>query len=98
MHTNKFEELRQLAELFSTQFQLHFMSDTSQATIDITFNGQSMQVPVDCSISQLLELAQIRSKLVAVEVNMEIVPKSLHESHLVKSGDAIEAVTLVGGG
>lgn len=74
------------------------MSQSSEATANIIFNGQSMQVPLDCTISKLLELAQMRSKLVAVEVNMEIVPKSQHDSHLVKTGDAIEAVTLVGGG
>ncbi|MFO0941777.1 MAG: sulfur carrier protein ThiS [Pirellulales bacterium] len=67
-------------------------------TIEITFNGRSMQVPADCTISKLLELAQMRSKLVAVEVNMEIVPKGQHDTHLVQPGDAIEAVTLVGGG
>ncbi len=93
-----FGKLRPMAELSSTLLDLHFMSESSEATVVITFNGQSMQVPVDCTISKLLELAQMRSKLVAVEVNMEIVPKSQHDLYLVKTGDAIEAVTLVGGG
>jgi sulfur carrier protein len=66
--------------------------------ITVQFNGQALQVPAGTTISQLLEQAQIRSKLVAVEVNLEIVPQLEHASHNVAEGDVIEAVTLVGGG
>lgn len=64
----------------------------------IEFNGQPLDVPVGTTIEQLLALTEIRSHLVAVEVNREIVPRSTHATHLVAAGDAIEAVTLVGGG
>lgn len=74
------------------------MNNDSSNAITITFNGQPMQLSATCSIAQLLELAEIRSKLVAVEVNLEIVPRNKHDSHIVQAGDAIEAVTLVGGG
>ena len=50
------------------------------------------------TIAQLLEHAGIRSKLVAVEVNLEIVPHEEHTAHQVRAGDTIEVVTLVGGG
>lgn len=66
--------------------------------ITIRFNGQSMDVPAGMTIAQLLESAEIRSKLVAVEVNLEIVPSEQHANHQVADGDSIEAVTLVGGG
>lgn len=64
----------------------------------IHFNGQPLDVPVGTTIEQLLALAEIRSRLVAVEVNREIVPRAAHAAHLVAAGDTIEAVTLVGGG
>ncbi len=66
--------------------------------ITIQFNGQQLDIPVGTSIEQLLILAEIRSRLVAVEVNLEIVPREQHASHCPAPGDIIEAVTLVGGG
>ncbi len=68
----------------------------SQLTIE--FNGQPLDVPVGTTIEQLLALTEIRSRLVAVEVNREIVPRAAHAAHVVSAGDTIEAVTLVGGG
>lgn len=66
--------------------------------LTIEFNGQSFDVPPGTTIEQLLQMAEIRSRLVAVEVNREIVPRALHASQCVVAGDTIEAVTLVGGG
>ncbi len=70
----------------------------STANITIQFNGQSLDVPTRTTIEQLLTLAEIRSRLVAVEVNLEIVPREQHAAYCVAPGDVIEAVTLVGGG
>ena len=50
------------------------------------------------SISDLLASADIRHKLVAVEINQQIVPREQHQSHRLVDGDVVEAVTLVGGG
>lgn len=66
--------------------------------ITIQFNGKSIEVPEAASISQLLQLASVRASVVAVELNEEIVPAALHDSTLLRSGDLVEAVTLVGGG
>jgi sulfur carrier protein len=66
--------------------------------ITIQFNGLPLQVPTGTTIEQLLALAEIRSRLVAVEVNLEIVPREQHAAQQVLAGDVIEAVTLVGGG
>ena len=66
--------------------------------ITIQFNGQTIDVESGTTISQLLEQAEIRSQLVAVEVNLEIVPREMHAEHTVSEGDVVEAVTLVGGG
>ena len=66
--------------------------------ITIQFNGQPMQVPAETTIEQLLLQAGMRSRLVAVELNLEIVPRERHAAQQVAAGDVIEAVTLVGGG
>ena len=70
----------------------------NQSTIQMQFNGQDLSVPTGCSIADLLEIVQMRSKLVAVELNLAIVPRELHQATLLSAGDIVEAVTLVGGG
>jgi sulfur carrier protein len=35
---------------------------------------------------------------VAVELNLSLVPRALHEQQLLTEGDRLEVVTLVGGG
>ncbi len=67
-------------------------------TISVQFNGQTMDVPAGTSITELLAFAEIRSQLVAVEVNLEIVPRETHAHYQISDGDVVEAVTLVGGG
>jgi sulfur carrier protein len=35
---------------------------------------------------------------VAVEVNLEVVPRGKHQTHVLRDGDRLEIVTFVGGG
>ena len=70
----------------------------AEQIISIRFNGEAMAVPMGMTVADLLERAAIRTKLVAVEVNMEIVAHEEHAAHQVQAGDTIEVVTLVGGG
>jgi sulfur carrier protein len=74
------------------------LTDKSGGTISIQFNGQAIEVPAGSTIADLLELAQVRSRLVAVEVNLELVERSSHGTYIVQPADAVEVVTLVGGG
>ncbi len=73
----------------------HTVTDNS---ITIQFNGQAIEVATGTTILQVLELAEMQTKVVAVELNLEIVPRPEHSSRQVADGDVIEAVTLVGGG
>jgi sulfur carrier protein len=41
---------------------------------------------------------ELDSRQVAVEVNLELVPRSRHGQHRLEPGDEVEVVTLVGGG
>jgi thiamine biosynthesis protein ThiS len=66
--------------------------------VQITFNGQAQDVRSEVTVAQLLADLQLAPKLVAVEVNREVVPRRLHESHVLRPGDEVEVVTLVGGG
>lgn len=64
----------------------------------IEFNGESREVSEPISIGDLLEQANVRSQLCAVELNEEILPKQQYDSTQLREGDRVEVVTLVGGG
>jgi sulfur carrier protein len=66
--------------------------------IFIEFNGEPSEIEEGTSISDLLECAKVSPKFCAVELNLEIVPKSEYEVVELLNGDKVEVVTLVGGG
>lgn len=66
--------------------------------VTIEFNGNEQQVDDSTTILDLLAQSGVEPRYCAVEVNLEIVPRSHYASHRVNEGDRIEVVTLVGGG
>jgi thiazole synthase len=67
-------------------------------TLSIRVNGEHRRVPTGISIAELaLELGLEPTK-VAVERNLEIVPRSTLREVKVEDGDEYEIVTFVGGG
>jgi thiazole synthase len=67
-------------------------------TFSITVNGQHRRVPKGISVAELaLELGLEPTK-VAVERNLEVVPRSTLGAVKVEDGDDYEIVTFVGGG
>ena len=71
---------------------------TLDATLSIRVNGAHRRVPAGISVADLaLELGLEPAK-VAVERNLEIVPRSTLAEVAVEEGDEFEIVTFVGGG
>jgi len=66
--------------------------------MNIFFNGQPRDVPDDATVSDLLVQAELDPRRLAVEVNLELVPRQRHAEHVLQEGDRLEVVTLVGGG
>ena len=66
--------------------------------IELTLNGETKSVNTGLSVAGLLEELQINGRKVAVERNLEIVPKSLYADTQLESGDRLEIVAFVGGG
>jgi thiazole synthase len=64
----------------------------------ITLNGEPRSFPAQLTVSQLLESLGRKRNAVAVEVNREVVPAAQHGARKLDDGDAVEVVTLVGGG
>ncbi len=57
---------------------------------EILFDGST--------VKKLLEIKNIKNKYYAVEINKIIIPKSDHDTHVIKDGDRIEIITAIGGG
>lgn len=66
--------------------------------ITLTINGDRREFESPLTISRLLAELDVPRESVAVEVNREIVPRSLHPEHDLCEGDQVEIVTFVGGG
>jgi sulfur carrier protein len=66
--------------------------------VNIVLNGQARQLSAPRTVAQLLAELQMPTRGVAVEVNLQIVPRSQHEQHWLRDGDQLEIVSLVGGG
>lgn len=67
-------------------------------SMNIILNGEARQLSQPLSIAGLLAELDLADKRVAVEVNLEIVPRSEHATHVLREGDRIEVVRAIGGG
>ncbi|HET6421172.1 MAG TPA: sulfur carrier protein ThiS [Geobacteraceae bacterium] len=65
--------------------------------MEITVNGEKKSVS-PMSVLQFLESVGIDHRRVAVEYNLDILPKDTYEKTILKEGDHLEIVHFVGGG
>ena len=66
--------------------------------IVISLNGESREVPENLTLQSLLAWLNLPADRVAVERNLEIVPRGLWGETLIYAGDRLELVHFVGGG
>ena len=66
--------------------------------MEVTVNGESREVPSGTTIRALVELLGLSGGPVAVERNLEVVPRAEHAQVVLEGGDQIEIVHFVGGG
>jgi sulfur carrier protein len=64
----------------------------------IHLNGEPREVNEGMSVVELLSELGVTSPHVAVELNLEVVPRAQHALTMLHHGDRLEVVTLVGGG
>ena len=67
-------------------------------SLSIQVNGEPRQVPAGLTVAGLARDLGLNPDKVAVERNLEIVPRSTLANVRVEDGDAFEIVTFVGGG
>ena len=66
--------------------------------MQITVNGEEKRYDPPLSVAGLLAALELEPRKIAVERNLEIVPKSLFGETALCDGDRIEIVQFVGGG
>lgn len=66
--------------------------------MQIHLNGQPHECATATTVATLLDETGHGERRVAVEVNREIVPRSLHAEHRLREGDRVEIVQAIGGG
>jgi sulfur carrier protein len=64
----------------------------------ILVNGQPRDIADGSSVTELLSELGVTQPHVAVELNLEVVPRAEHAATALREGDRLEVVTLVGGG
>lgn len=64
----------------------------------IQLNGESFELPDDATVADLLVRLDALGKRVAVELNLDIVPRSQHATTVLRDGDQLEVVHAIGGG
>ena len=70
----------------------------TDGTVSITVNGEHRRVTAGITLSQLAEELGLVPEKLAVERNLEVVPRSTLGQVQVEDGDEIEIVHFVGGG
>lgn len=78
---------------------MHGHSPASTDTpMKILLNGEELHFAHAPTVTDLLADQGLAERRVAVEVNRQIVPRSLHASRRLAEGDRVEIVHAIGGG
>lgn len=64
----------------------------------LTVNGESRELPDGLKAGELIERLGLETRRLAVEVNLEIVPRGELPEFVLKAGDRVEIVQAIGGG
>ena len=66
--------------------------------MQIQLNGSAFVLPDEATVADLLATLDLHGRRVAVELNLDIVPRSLHSSTRLQENDRVEVVHAIGGG
>ena len=66
--------------------------------MNIVLNGEEIIIADSLNVMELIDLYELPASKVAVERNLEIVPKSAYVTTMLKENDKVEIVHFIGGG
>ncbi len=71
---------------------------SQEMTIEVIINGEPKQIGAAASLQDLIEHLDLPKVRIAVEHNLEIVPRARWSATTLAHGDKLEIVHFVGGG
>lgn len=66
--------------------------------MQIQVNGEARSLDAGSTLLQLIQTLELEGKRIAVEINEEIIPRSVHGDTVLNDGDNVEIVHAIGGG
>jgi sulfur carrier protein len=69
-----------------------------ESVLEIVVNGERREAANGATVVDLLSTLKLNSERVAIERNLEILPRAIWAQTLVANGDRYEIVQFVGGG
>ena len=69
-----------------------------EIVMEISINGEATTLPEPTSVHQLLEQKDLLNQRLAIEINMEIIPRGDFAEYIIQAGDEVEIVQAIGGG
>ena len=66
--------------------------------MEITLNGEKFTLETGSNIVNLIDKLDLNADKLAIESNLEIVPKSKFAMTIIEEGDKLEIVHFIGGG
>ena len=74
------------------------MNPSLNNQITVLINGESRETPTGTTVRTLLDQLGLNAGRVAIEYNLQILPKTKWEETTIAPGDRLEIVQFVGGG
>jgi thiamine biosynthesis protein ThiS len=87
---------RAIAQRLSTATEN--IMETTTTTVEVLINGKRVALNEGTTVQQFLRSKGIHDRLVVVELNEAILPRTAFESTVLAAGDRVEIVHFVGGG
>jgi len=66
--------------------------------MQVQVNGEMLQLQDGVTLTGLVEQLELGEKRIAIELNLEIIPRSQHAETVLKESDRVEIVHAIGGG
>jgi len=86
-----------MPEIEQKPLLFHRQTISGTTFMHIYLNGEQRHTDAG-SITELLAELGLQGRMIAIERNMEVVPKSTYAEALLEEGDRLEIVHMIGGG
>lgn len=74
------------------------MNKIVSTDINISLNGEPYSIAESATLTDLVETLELQNSRYAIEVNLDIIPRSEHTQFKLAEGDQVEVVQAIGGG